>query len=165
MDSRLIVERIEELQPTPSCHLESPLLPKLESFISQMNQSLRVVYITSLVPQRILNEASIPFWHETRSKLGGMPLDEWEKKEGGPQAWAKAQPHVEGVTQLLKENDGPFFMGQTPSYTDLVWGAYLLFWKTFGDDVFEKFLEITGDGTVHAKLLEAIKPWSERADY
>ena len=42
-----------------------------------------------------------------------MSLDELEKsKEGGEKAWENVKPALEEVATLLKENGGPFFMGE-----------------------------------------------------
>jgi hypothetical protein len=65
------------------------------------------------IPRHILNERSVMYFHETRTKRFGMPLDEFEKSEkGGETAWENVRPVLEEVASLLKENGGPFFMGQ-----------------------------------------------------
>lgn len=65
------------------------------------------------IPRHILNGGSVKYFHETRTKRFGMPLDEFEKfKKGGGRAWESVRPVLEEVASLLKEDGGPFFMGQ-----------------------------------------------------
>ncbi|KAI1082070.1 putative glutathione S-transferase [Whalleya microplaca] len=162
MDSWEIAAALEKSHPEPSLHLDSPYEPKLKALLPQIVTPLRPVYIP-LVPNRLLNEASIPYWVETREKLAGMPLDRYGVELGGEKAWKAAQPHLETVTAWLKENgDGPYFLGKTVSFTDFVWAGFLIFLRRIGEDVYEKALEVTGDKEVHLKLLEGVKPWAQR---
>ncbi|KAI0003459.1 putative glutathione S-transferase [Xylariaceae sp. FL0662B] len=165
MDSLEIAKILEKQHPEPSLHLDSSYVEKIASIVPEVVTPLRPVYIP-LVPFRILNEASLAYWYETREKLAGMPLDKYSKELGGDAAWKRAQPHIEKVTALLKENsDGPFFLGKTVSWVDFVWAGLLIFFRRIGEELFEKLLEHSGDRDVHLKLLEAVKPWSERDDH
>jgi glutathione S-transferase len=92
-----------------------------------------------------------------------MPLDEYGKQHG-PGAFERAEPFAREMTALLNETSGPYFLGDTVSYTDLIWAAILLFWKTLGDDTFQEVLKTTGDADVHTKFLDALSPWMERND-
>jgi glutathione S-transferase len=94
-----------------------------------------------------------------------MPVDQLEKEKGGELAWNEAEPALRGATALLKENQGPFFLGETVSYADLVWATVLLFSKRMGMGFFEEALKRSGDAQVHLDLLEAVRPWSERDGY
>ncbi|KAF4467786.1 glutathione S-transferase [Fusarium albosuccineum] len=163
MDSRKIVERVEKEHPEPSVQLDSPTLAKLEQIMPRLMTPLRPIYFTT-VPERILNSESVPYWHETRSKLAGMPLDQLSKEKGGQQAWDAAQPVLQEVEALLKENsDGPFFLGKTPSYADFVWAGFLIFLQRNG--VIEDLYKISGNSQLHKDLLEATAPWHKRNDH
>ncbi|ORY57825.1 uncharacterized protein BCR38DRAFT_448764 [Pseudomassariella vexata] len=164
MDSRKIANHLEAAHPSPPLHLDSPYLTKLEAIIPGLRDALKAVFMY-LLPKRLLNEASLPYWYETRSKQLSMPVDEYHAEEGGDKAWKRAREILPKVTEMLKENEGPFFLGKTASYADLVWAGYLLFWQRLGDDVFAELLKATGDAKVHEDLLDAVKPWSERADH
>lgn len=164
MDSRKIVEVIENLHPQPSVHLDSAYLPKVESLMIQILPALVGVYIP-MVPKRLLNEASHEHWYRTREKRVGMPLDQLQREKGGPDAWLNAKPFLNQVTDLLKEDtSGPYFMGNTVSYADFVWAGFLIFAQRIGLDVFEELLSTVSDRQVHVKLLLALDEWSERND-
>lgn len=165
MDSAEIAKAVEKAFPEPSLHLDSTFVDRLFAVLKEIMAAILPVYIP-LVPQRILNEASQPYWYETREAKVGMPLDQLAREKGGDPAWAAAAPFLRQVSDLLRENpQGPFFLGETPSYTDFIWGGLLVFLRRIGDDVLEKGLESTGDRDLHLKFLEAIKPWSERDSY
>lgn len=80
-------------------------------------------------------------------------------------AWNDAEPVLRNATALLKENKGPFFLGDTVSYADLVWVSVLLFSKRLGQGFFEEAMKRSGDAQVHLDLLEAARPWYERDSY
>ncbi|KAJ4391824.1 hypothetical protein N0V93_005444 [Gnomoniopsis smithogilvyi] len=165
MDSRVIVDVIEKDHPSPPLHLDSPYLKKLEEILApQIMPALRGSYIP-LVPKRLLNEASLEYWYRTREEKVGMKLDVLENTEGGEPGFAKAEPLLRQVTSWLKENDGPFFMGNTVSYADFVWAGFLIFFRRIGTDKFEPLLEKTGDPSLHLALLSAVEPWSKRDDH
>ncbi|KAJ4146500.1 hypothetical protein NW754_001965 [Fusarium falciforme] len=163
MDSRKIVERVEKEHPEPSIHLDSPTLAKLEEIMPRIMGPLRPIYFTT-VPERLLNEESVPYWHETRSKLAGMPLDQLNKEKGGQVAWDAAKPIIAEVEALLKENsEGPFFLGKTPSYADFVWAGFLIFLQR--NQVIDDLYNVSGDSQLHKDLLEATAPWHKRNDH
>lgn len=165
MDSKAIVEVIEKDHPEPSLHLDSPYLSKLEELLPQIMPALQPNYIP-VIPKRLLNEASVPYWNETREAKIGMPLDEFEKTKGGDPSFSQAEPLLKQVTELLKENPyGPFFTGKTVSYADFVWAGFLIFWRRIGEDKFSELLKRTGDAKVHEDLLKAVEPWSKRDDH
>ncbi|KAJ9150866.1 Glutathione S-transferase [Pleurostoma richardsiae] len=162
MDSRKIATVIEESYPEPSVHLDSPYLAKLEDIMARLMPQFRPIYLPA-IPKRILSTASQAHWYSTREKMVGMPLDQLEKEKGGERAWAKVEPLFREVTELLKEDGaGPFFKGRTVSYADFVWAGFLIFLQCIGPDVYGEFLRRSGDAEAHAKLLEAVRPWSER---
>jgi glutathione S-transferase len=165
MDSRKIAQALEEQHPSPPLRLSSPYLPKLEALLPKIMPPLRGVY-WPLVPARLLNPPSQAYWHQTRAKLAGMPLDQLQREQGGEPAWGKAEEFAKEVTAMLKEReDGPFFEGKEVGYADLLWAGHLLFVKRLGDDVFGELLKRTGDGGLHTGFLEAVGEWSKRNDH
>lgn len=164
-DSRPIANEIEKRHPSPSVHLDSPILAKLEKIMPQAGPTLIPVFMPA-VPKRLLNEASVPYWYETREKRVGMKLDQLEREKGGQSAWDNFKPHLDEVTAMLKEDSsGPYFMGKEVSYADFVWGGFLIFMQRIGTDLYEKTLETAGaDAEVHSKLLLGLDQWSERSD-
>ncbi|KAI1103654.1 putative glutathione S-transferase [Jackrogersella minutella] len=163
MDSTKIAEALEERYPEPSTHLDSPYLPKVSESLTGIMIAIRAVYIPGVF-FNLLNEASLGYFRRTREEFLGVTIEEFAKGAAG--AWEKAAPHAEKITALLKENsDGPFFEGKTVGYVDFIWAGYLLFMEAIGKDVLAEALKVTGDAEVHLKLLEAVRPWSERADH
>ncbi|KGO47787.1 Glutathione S-transferase, N-terminal [Penicillium expansum] len=158
VDSRKIADYIERQTPLPSLHLDSIYLEKVERIWSEYMKATKPIFIP-LVPKRILNAESLDYWYTTRSAMVGMPLDQLEREKGGVRAWNEAGPALCEVTALLKENEGPFFMGNTISYADLVWVSILLFNRKLGSDFFQEAMERTGDSQVHLNLMKAVQPW------
>ncbi|RYP53971.1 hypothetical protein DL768_001121 [Monosporascus sp. mg162] len=164
-DSFEIADALEKAFPAPSLHLDSPYVKTLKAVMPDIMAALIGVYVP-LVPERLLNEASRPYWYETREAKVGMPLDRLAREKGGEEAWKAAEPHLRKATALLGENaDGPFFMGKEVSFADFIWAGFLIFFRRIGDDVFQKLLDATGNRDLHLKLLEGVKPWSERDDH
>lgn len=164
-DSRKIAAEVEKRYPEPSVYLDSDVLRKLEAIMPDLMQTLQPMYLPNVV-KCLLNEASQPYWYETRAKRAGMPLDQFEKEKGGQQPWDNAKPHFDKVTAMLKENAaGPYFLGDKVSYADFVWGGFLIFIQRIGTDFWEKFMQTAGsDADVHAKLLLGLDPYSQRSD-
>lgn len=171
MDSMAIAKHIEAKHPTPSIHLDSPYVTKVQELLGELMQlgtGLRGVFLP-LIPERLLNQVSVDYWMESRAKKLGKPVEALTADERGGKAWEYATKPMQEVTKLLKENDGPFFTGDTVCYADLIWAGFLLFFQRQGDDLFQKVISISGDvegqDNVHVKLLEAVKPWSARDDH
>jgi glutathione S-transferase len=164
MDSRAIATALEAAHPSPSLHLDSPVLPRLERLLRSCMIALEPIYLVR-VPKVILNDASVPYWRETRAQAVGMAsLDEYERAHAdlGPR-WEEAAPALRGVTELLGEAEGPFFLGGTVSYADFVWGGFLIFMGRLGEDVLEEVLKRSGGREKHQALLEGLEPWVKRA--
>ncbi|KAJ5352877.1 Glutathione S-transferase N-terminal [Penicillium brevicompactum] len=158
MDSRKIANYIESKHPLPSLHLDSVYLEKVERLWSQYMGAIMPIFLPR-VPKQVLNQESVPYWNKTREEWIGMSLDQLSQEKGGQKAWNQAEPILREVTALLKENEGPFFLGDTPSYADLTWGSIILFHQALGQDVFDEALKRGGDAQVHLDLLKAIQPW------
>lgn len=163
MDSQKIAERIEAEHPEPSVHLDSPVLEKLFAIMPRLMTALRPVYFVD-VPKNLLSEKSVEYWHETRSKMVNMPLDQLDREQGGQQPWDAAKPILAEVEALLKENsDGPFFLGKTVSYADFVWAGFLIFFQRHQN--IDNVYKISENAQIHKDLLEATAPWHKRNDH
>ncbi|KAI1138135.1 putative glutathione S-transferase [Hypoxylon sp. FL0543] len=166
-DSLEIAKVLEEKYPEPSLHLDSPYLPKYVEHLIQVFKAIGPIYMPG-VHKNVLNEPSLDFFRASREKLTGKTLEQLEESggPGGEQAWSNSAPGLQKITALLKENpDGPFFEGKTVGYVDFVHAAFLIFLSRIGEDFLEKALKASGDAEVHRKLLEAVKPWTERLDH
>ncbi len=58
MDSRPIATKLEELYPTPSLHLESPLPDEVQKMVWDINGPLKGIWMPKL-SSRLLNERSV----------------------------------------------------------------------------------------------------------
>ncbi len=156
-DSRAIATALEAAHPSPTVHLDSPFLPRLEALMRRVLRPMYPIFIPR-VPKVLLSPASLPYWMETREGWFG-PLDELEK--GADKGWVEMGEPLKEVTAMLREDGtGPLFMGKEVSYADFVWGGFLLFCQKLGDDVWERVLEGSGDAGVHRRFLEALRPWA-----
>ncbi|KAF2970043.1 hypothetical protein GQX73_g3570 [Xylaria multiplex] len=165
MDSMVIAKEIERLHPSPPIYLDSPLRQQYIDYLSPAWVAMRPEIVLG-VPNRLLKEVNHAYWHETRSKLIGMPLEQFAQENGGEKAYKAAAPHLHRITEMLKENDkGPFFMGDVISNLDFTHAGFLVMFRQLGDDIFRSMLEATGDPELHLKFLEGLKPWIERDDH
>ncbi|KAJ5082396.1 hypothetical protein N7532_011439 [Penicillium argentinense] len=159
MDSGKIAEYIETEHPQPSLHMDSDYLQQVQNLWGRYMGAIKPIFLNQ-VPKRILNDASLDYWYKTRHEFCGMPVEELEKTQGGEKAWNQAEPVLREVTALLKQNEGPYLLGSTVSYADLVWASVLLFSERIGPDFFEEALKRTGDRKAHLDLLDAVRRWS-----
>lgn len=108
---------------------------------------------------------------QDRAERVGMPIDQYEREQGGERnmdkIFGEIEPVVREVTALLGENpDGPFFLGEgKPSFADFVWVGFLAFARRIGQEHYDELLKRSGDAGVHARLFEAVGPWMERDDH
>lgn len=111
-DSRKIADVLEKKNPSPSLHLDSPILKKVEELAPQCVMSLGPVFIPR-IPRFMLNPRSAEYFERTREARFGMSLSQLEKEKGGESAWKAAEPKWKELGTLLKAEGGPFFMGKT----------------------------------------------------
>ena len=112
MDSRKIVDVLEEAHPSPSLHLDSPILKKVEELIPQCFMPLGPI-VFPRISRFLLKPRSAEYFERTRGARFGMPLSQLEKEKGGESAWKAAEPKWKELATLLKAERGPFFMGKT----------------------------------------------------
>jgi len=162
MNSKAIASALEKKHPSPSLHLDSPLLPQVEEVLGKVFMPLVPVFLPR-IPRLLLNEASVDYFQQTRAAVFGMTLDELEKSDqGGDTAWKNAGPPLKGMAELLNATEGPFLMGHTVSYADFhILGLFQAF-KRVGDDVFERLMQMD---PAFPKLYEASAEWLKRDDY
>ena len=160
MDSQTIALALEKRYPNKSVHLDSPYVDKVGKLIPGIMGTLTGVCMP-LVPRTILNPRSAKYFEETRAVKFGMPLSQLEKEKGGESAWEEAKPVIQEAGKLLKENDGPFFLGKEVSYADCMILGILQFAKQLGGGIFEKMVDIE---PALAQMYEASAEWLKRDD-
>lgn len=117
MDSRKIADVLEKEHPSPSLHLDSPILKKVEELAPQCIAPIAPIFLPR-VPRFALNPRSAEYFERTREAAFGMTLSQLEKEKGGESAWKAAEPKWKELGNLLKAEGGPFFMGKTGRHTE-----------------------------------------------
>jgi glutathione S-transferase len=113
----------------------------------------------------LLGERSAEYFQRTRKERFGMTLDELARSEkGGEAAWENAKPAIQEIIAILHEHEeGPYVLGETASYADLILAGYWAFVKRLdkGGDVFGRLMEID---EAFGKHWEACQKFLERSD-
>ncbi|PTB37569.1 uncharacterized protein TrAFT101_005551 [Trichoderma asperellum] len=166
MESGKIATAIENKYPSPTVHLDLPIVQRVDSLVDKCMPAMHpnLLYKFSQV---VLSEKSYDYWVGAYTKKFGMPLDEYERQLGGEKSWAEALPAIIELTSLLKERqaEGPFFLGKDISYADFIWAGALMFVKRIDENVFQELLDRTGARDVHERFFEACAPWMKRDSY
>jgi hypothetical protein len=173
MDSKPIADRLEREHPSPSLHLDSPILTEVMDILPKIDRPLAAA-TRPLVPVNLLNERSSEFFHRTREEDIGKPLAQWMREKGGEEAWIGALSGIKMLGDVVKANGGPFVMGKTrklavlpkditnrqiASYADFVIVGFLQFFKVIEEDYYQRLVKAE---PVLGELYEATKPWLER---
>jgi len=161
MESQAIAQRLEKDHPTPSLHLDSPLLPKVQALLPKILPPLGGLWQPA-VPASLLNPSSKEYFERTRHERLGKPLAQIAQEFGGEEAWMAAIPELKELGALLKAEGGPFVTGKTPSYADFVILGWLQFFKTIDVKLYERVVSIE---PAFGTLYDASKQWLERDDH
>ncbi|KAL6703278.1 hypothetical protein ACN47E_010066 [Coniothyrium glycines] len=158
MDSWPIALELEKRYPSPSLHLDNPIVLHMRDHTALM---MRPIFnrLAARIPL-ILPERSAEYFHETREKIFGKSVEQLEA-EAKESDWASILDEVKRTGDLLRKNDGPFFLGETVSYADFIFVSMLQFFKRINNDVFERFIALD---PAFPKVFEACKPWLAKED-
>ena len=164
MDSRRIADALEALQPEPSLRLDSGFVERTQKAVLDVGGALTPICIPR-VPELLLNPPSAEYFQRTRAVRFGMTLDELAKSEkAGEAAWEKAKPGIEEIIAILHEHEeGPYVLGETASYADLILAGFWAFARKLdkGGDVFGRGM---GLDEAIPKHWEACQRFLERDD-
>ncbi|KAI4272413.1 MAG: hypothetical protein L6R38_006617 [Xanthoria sp. 2 TBL-2021] len=158
MDSKNIAASLEEKYPDPPLHLDSPQLAKVGEIFGRLLMPMRGILIPKIV-RNLLNPESVPYFHESRSKQFGMPLEQLDKELGGDAQWEEAKPIIREIAALIEEGGGPFVLGGEVSYADFILVGALCLFKRLGEGVFERTVRME---PALATLYEASGKWLEK---
>jgi hypothetical protein len=112
MDSWPIAHELEKQHPTPSLHLDDPIVVQVRDHIPEMMGPLRALLIPQ-VPVVLLNKPSADYFYDTREKMFGKKLEQVEKDANVDECWEQAKAPAKEAGDLLRKNGGPYFLGQT----------------------------------------------------
>ena len=123
MDSWPIAQELERRYPSPSLHLDDPIVVQIRDHVAKLMGPL-VPHFIPKVPS-LLPKRSADFFYETREKMFGAPLQEVEKNGATEECWEKAKEPAKEAGDLLRKNGGPFFLGETGEQTDYGLQGYM----------------------------------------
>lgn len=161
MDSRTIATELEHRYPSPSLHLDSPILGEVEKLIPKLFWPMAGIHLPK-IPKNILNPPSAEYVERTRADNSKEARSELESDPGGEKTWAQVQQTLKELGDILKANGGPFALGKTVSYADLVVVSFLHFARRVDESLYERAVAMEPSlGT----LCDASKSWLERDDH
>ncbi|KAF2733185.1 glutathione S-transferas-like protein [Polyplosphaeria fusca] len=160
MDSWKIIKEVESRYPSPSLHLDDPIVVQVRDAIGGLMGPIRGVLVPK-VPRYLLNERCVEYFERTREASLGKPLSQYEKDAGGEDAWQKAEPPAKDIAQLLKKQGGPFFRGKEVSYADVIFVSFLQFMKRLDSEIFERYLAFD---PAFSEIYNASKQWLVKED-
>ncbi|KAF2472248.1 uncharacterized protein BDR25DRAFT_333615 [Lindgomyces ingoldianus] len=160
MDSWKIAIELEKRYPSPSLHIDDPIVVQVRNLIPEIMGPLQPNIIPK-VPRMLLNPPSVEYFERTRKERYGMSLSQVEEDRGGEPSWKAAEQPINEIADLLKKKGGPFFLGKTVSYADLIFVSFLHFLKRLDKGVFERFLSFD---TAFSTIYDASKEWLAKDD-
>lgn len=160
MDAKRIAASLEEKYPDPPIHLDSPQVARVGECFGRLLVPMRGILLPKIA-RNLLNPESVPYFHESRSKQLGMPLEQLDKELGGDAQWEEAKPILREIAALIEENGGPFVLSGEVSYADFILVGALCLFKRLGEGVFER---IVGMEPTLETLYEASEKWLQKVD-
>jgi hypothetical protein len=110
-DSANMARTLEELFPNPPLYLNNEKVINIGSMVPDLTSPLRNEFLATVPRTIIAEERSASFFIASREKMYGCPWSDIEKQEGEGSGWAKCRPAWDELVRLLKEEEGPFFLG------------------------------------------------------
>ncbi|KAL8747284.1 MAG: hypothetical protein Q9190_000828 [Brigantiaea leucoxantha] len=159
MDSKKIAIALEEKYPDRPLHLDDPSLAKIEELLPALLRHTSNMTVPKTA-RNLLNDKSLPYFLDSREKIFGIPVSEMEKERGGEEAWAAAREAIRPIGAVVKENGGPFVLGEGKvSYADFLIVAWLQFFRRMGEGVFERVVEME---PALGRVYEASRGWMKK---
>lgn len=157
MESWHIVHALEAQYPSPSLHLDDPIVDKVRN-LSILGPIIK--HLVPKVPKNLLSSVSAEYFYLTRESTFGKPLQQVEA-EAGEQEWEDMKVVAKQIGDLLREKGGPFFLGETVSYADVCFVTCLKFMERLDEGTFERYLALD---EAFPRVYEASKKWLARDD-
>ncbi|KAJ5217235.1 glutathione s-transferase [Penicillium chermesinum] len=160
-ESSLIAAKLEEIQPSPSLHLDAALQAEADKVVRMACFPLYARYMP-LVAREIIDESTLPAFEKTREARFGMTLQEMEAKAGDG-IWDAAEPGFVAAGKLLSEHkvdEGPFILGSQVCYADFILVAMFEAFKRADQGMFERAI---GRNAAFQALYDACQEWVQNA--
>jgi glutathione S-transferase len=150
MDSDKIAEFLESTYPEPPLTLTSELGQEVRK---RGRAVLGTVLQKSIAPRelRILSPRSEDHFRRPREAMYGCRLEDLLDPEKEDQAWKAASDNIRAVGDLLRTHkaEGPFLLGQRPSYTDFYLAGTLECARVVDEGVFRRLVAFPGFGDIY----------------
>ncbi|KAJ0426105.1 hypothetical protein BJY00DRAFT_125188 [Aspergillus carlsbadensis] len=168
MDSLPIARHLEELYPTPTIFPSGHASYALAVAVERLMRDIAMGGYTLLIPaiRDILDPRGQEYYTRTRATKAffGKPLEEVKPtSEGEVRALVeKMKKNIRPLVVMLKGKSGktgPFFEGEKPGYADLIYVAFMIWYRCADEKIWEELIEV-GDGELRA-LWDAVYPWVE----
>lgn len=161
MDSSKIAQFLESTYPEPPVPLTSELGREVEV------KSRSIIGSTlsgSIMPREIniLSPRAQEYFRRTREASIGRRLEDVLDLEKEEQNWAAIDPELRAVGELMRTNkaQGPFVLGDKPTYTDFFIAGALQSARMVDEGTFQRFMKYDG----YRDIYEACQPYMERND-
>lgn len=161
MDSPAIAKFLETTYPNPPLPFTSELGKEIET---NARSAIGPAFRISITPREhlILSPRSQEYFRAKSEKLLGCKLEELMNGEKEEKAWAGVKEKMNELSELMMTNkdQGPFVLGDHPSYTDFFIAASLQSARTIDESVFQRCVEYPGFKMIY----EACQPWMDKRD-
>jgi hypothetical protein len=112
MDSWPIAHALEKQYPSPSLHLDDPIVVTIHDRITELRNAL-VPTVLPKVPVVLLNQVSADYFYRTRQEHFGMSFEELEKSKTADECLEEAKEPAKEIGDLLRKHGGPYFLCET----------------------------------------------------
>jgi glutathione S-transferase len=161
MDSPAIVKFLETTYPNPPLPLTSELGQEIET---KARSAIGPAFRISITPREhlILSPRSQEYFRAKSETLLGCKLEDLMNEEKEEKAWEGVKEKMKELSGLVMTNkeQGPFILGDCPSYTDFFIAASLQSARTVDESVFQRCVAHPGFKMIY----EACLPWMDKRD-
>lgn len=159
MESAQIAEFLESTYPDQPVPLTSELGREIES---KARAVVGTIFGKSVMAREvnILSPRAGEYFRKTREPKIGRRLEELLANED--ETWDAADGDIRAVGDLMQKNkaDGPFLLGDRPSYTDFFIAGALQNARVIDEGVFQRIFKYDG----YKQIYEACLPYMEKED-
>ena len=141
MDTKSIIEALENMKPEPSLLYNSP---RSVEFRSRFGPAFApIIQLTVGHVPSILSARSAESFRQKRKNRWGKTVEEWVVEHPPSEGVAKAEPRLKEFGDWLNQTPGPFVNGDKPGYADFAVASFIGFVKAVGlTDVCEEVLRV-----------------------
>jgi glutathione S-transferase len=164
MESTNIAARLDTLYPEPALPIKASDPAIVNGIFGQLFGPLKAPFLVCV--HDLLSPRSQEYFQQDREQSYGESLDQWRREkrqvEDGDGVTQAVKPQIDTLVGMLQENEsGPYLMGKTVSYADLVIVAWLRFYEELGclDAV------LRADSGAVRDLYRAASPMLKRCDH